>query len=317
MVVSGIDPWSRAANGLSQFGASGQLGDYPAPALTLAARRSGLAHCPPGVVVALVEAEATLSAGYPDSWQRFHALSATRLSTGVAQYDDYVMLSALDACRPSSTQQLSGLLSAIIESETGSSKGRGLSASEPIACLVLPMTGLGSESRFIRSLQGFEVTFTWMAGCLTRSRAALSAGNAEAAALELHAARDPARWCAPLWRLCARVDPREFAAIRKATSGTSALGSRGWLDLLSGLDRLGEELTSGSDATPSDVRREFAWVDAWATRWSRIHRSLAHRLIGDLPGTGGTDGVAYLDRRMAHLWKVSGPPAVPPQAHAQ
>jgi tryptophan 2,3-dioxygenase len=33
-------------------------------------------------------------------------------------------------------------------------------------------------------------------------------------------------------------------------------------------------------------------------RWRAHHRDVADRLIGDLPGTGGTNGVAYLGRRI-------------------
>jgi hypothetical protein len=129
-----------------------------------------------------------------------------------------------------------------------------------------------------------------------------------------------------LFRLVAMIDRHQFAVIRNATSGTGALQSvsfarferrcRGGLGLRpetdeavaravapvprSSLSGTLRHVLADLGGTAPDIahalHRDLDNVNTAWRRWKRTHYGIARRIIGDVPGTGGTDGVRYLAR---------------------
>jgi ribosomal protein S18 acetylase RimI-like enzyme len=198
----------------------------------------------------------------------------------------------------------------------------------------LPTTPAPDEYMFLRSVQSMEllafiaafhvtVTLTQPAPELSQ----LSAGLAKIVPALSLARR--------LFPVLATIDTAQFAEVRGATMGAGALQSIGFVtlerlcrgDLASrreavdavpihqvpvpdrSLGRVIIELLPGLPARQAaHLRAAVAAVDkAWIC-WKRAHYGVTKRVIGDIPGTGGTSGIGYLKQHMnAPLLGVGDP----------
>jgi len=194
---------------------------------------------------------------------------------------------------------------------------------------MLPVYVLHDEYLFIRCLQAFETTFALVAGALDSTVVALRRGDIPTAAALLRAAGQDLTDATPLWSLLATIRVDAFNDFRRFTDGASAIQSRNYklvealcrtpererLDslayrsvpevrdrILAGLPTVDEAYraaTTSGTANPahldelSDAMKGFA--DA-LRRWRHTHYRLAVRMLGRQPGTGYTEGPAYLRR---------------------
>ena len=177
------------------------------------------------------------------------------------------------------------------------------------------------EPLFLRSVQVMELLAVLAAEYAAAAHEAALASEPDPHALEASLAgiTDALAHARRCFRLVALIDPGQFAAIRAATAGTGALQSEGFAHLerrcrgtagvraetvgAVGLDTVPAPAPSLGDtlrAAPPDERRRRgveAVNEQWA-RWKHTHYGVAKRIIGDVPGTGGTDGVRYLARHL-------------------
>lgn len=190
-----------------------------------------------------------------------------------------------------------------------------------LAWTPLPATGAPDEYLFIRAVQVMEV-LAEAAAAQARAAGAAAADVGEVTA-RLAALAGNLRCATGLFPVLSTLDPAQFAVIRAGTYGTGALQSRGFAALerhcrglpalraetvgAVGVDRcpvphpaLGEALRDlRARLDPAAAARLAAQVDAvddaWL-RWKRAHCGVTRRIIGAVPGTGHTDGLAYLHR---------------------
>ncbi|MGP4091931.1 hypothetical protein [Streptomyces sp. KR55] len=183
---------------------------------------------------------------------------------------------------------------------------------------LLPVTTLHDERMFIRSIQLFERLFARVARALTFAVEAVRAGRPldAAAFLESAGARLPGA-TAPLYRILTTMPPEAFAVIRDHTHGASAIQSRPYqlVETVSAkreagahspekgpvftLDATLQEAFlahSGGWATEDARRLEAAMrkLDAGWCGMKRTHWGVTMKIIGRVPGTGGTTGADYL-----------------------
>ncbi|MET8851205.1 hypothetical protein [Amycolatopsis sp. NPDC004625] len=177
---------------------------------------------------------------------------------------------------------------------------------------LLPMTPLHDEQMFVRSLQLFETLYRRIGDTLVAARDALvrlAVGRARV--LIADAARLLALSPA-LYRVVTTMPPEAFAVIRAHTGGRSAIQSRGFRRIetvcaprpdtaagvslqeaaLRAAERLGEVATARLCAEL--VRLDEAWCAMKRTHWG-----ITVKIIGTVPGTGGTSGAEYLRRAAA------------------
>ncbi|AXI80904.1 tryptophan 2,3-dioxygenase [Peterkaempfera bronchialis] len=193
-----------------------------------------------------------------------------------------------------------------------------------VDCTPLPATTEPDEYLFTRSVQIMEVL---SAVAAEQAGEARNRGPHQPSGLppRLHALADTLRHATRLFHLLCTLDAGQFAHIRDATYGTGALQSPAFAALerccrgeqalrpetleavpldrsplpeiplrqaLAALrTRLDPEAAARLDEAVTAV--DTAWV-----RWKRTHRGVARRIIGDVPGTGGTDGLSYLNRHL-------------------
>ena len=177
---------------------------------------------------------------------------------------------------------------------------------------LLPMTPLHDEQMFVRSLQLFETLYRRIGDALAAARDALVRLAVERARVLV---ADAARLLAlspALYRVVTTMPPEVFAVIRAHTDGRSAIQSRGFRrieavcaprpDVAAGVPleeavlRAGERL--GGVAT-ARLCAELARLDeAWCAM-KRTHWGITVKIIGTVPGTGGTTGAEYLRRAAA------------------
>lgn len=210
--------------------------------------------------------------------------------------------------------------------------------------LALPMTTVHEEQLFLRVLQLFETVFAAMLIEVESARSLLDIGEVEGAAAALRSASDRLGRAIPFFRILATIHPDEFALIREETPGASGLQSTSFKGIeLACARQTPARLSSpgyhepvvaalvASDAgrpTIEDhgmrlraadglgVERLVAAIELLDHRWGlwkKAHWATASRLIGDVPGTGGTEGAAYLrahvnGRLFPSFW--SGNPAL-------
>jgi tryptophan 2,3-dioxygenase len=183
---------------------------------------------------------------------------------------------------------------------------------------LLPMTTLHDERMFIRSIQLFERLFARVARAMGLAVAAVRAGRPLEAAdfLESAATRLPGA-TAPLYRILTTMPPEAFAVIRDHTHGASAIQSRPYqlVETVSAKREAGAHSPEKGPLFTLDATLQEAFLahaGGWATEdarrleaamrkldagWcgmKRTHWGVTMKIIGRVPGTGGTTGADYL-----------------------
>jgi geranylgeranyl pyrophosphate synthase/tryptophan 2,3-dioxygenase len=216
-----------------------------------------------------------------------------------------------------------------------------------VALSLLPMSRSHDEQMFIRILQAFEALFVPLVSSLETAAAAIAAGAAGAAAEVARPLSPTLRQGSHLFRVLATMTPERFHSFRDLTVGASALQSRRYKRIEVLCSSPSEErarseafarfpkqewparpLDDAVAALPvsqerDELVRALSAFDREFRRWKRAHCAIAERMIGDLPGTGGTSGAAYLRRnvraplfpRLAAAGTASAAPATPSVVH--
>jgi len=194
---------------------------------------------------------------------------------------------------------------------------------------MLPVYVAHDEYMFIRVLQLFEITFALLAVELRGAVYALAAHEDCTTAIRcIDVAATLLRESAPLFSLAATMQVEAFRTFREFTDGASAIQSRNYKILeslcrkpdadrlasaaflsvpevrdrvLAGNFTLEEAYQAGCDsgyltgAERDELTAAMGRFAATMRRWRRTHYSLAVRMLGgQKPGTGATDGTAYL-----------------------
>ncbi|WP_194814332.1 hypothetical protein [Nocardia sp. XZ_19_385] len=183
---------------------------------------------------------------------------------------------------------------------------------------VLPVTRLHDEFMFIRCIQIFEALYEQIALAVREARDAVVAGKIGYGADVIAAASERLTVLPALFRVLGTMPPSVFAVIRGYTSGRSAVQSRSYRQiesacaprqLLAGKDvpdvpwngptlqdvYLSNRTCPDADRLASELRR----LDESWRRMKRSHWGITLRIIGEVPGTGGTSGAAYLQAAAA------------------
>lgn len=192
---------------------------------------------------------------------------------------------------------------------------------------ILPVHTLHDEYLFLRVLQTFETTFSLLATQIRGAIAALGEGEIERAVHFMGSSEVALRESAPLFSMLATMQVESFRTFRDFTEGASAIQSRNY-KLVESLCRqpdsdrvesaayrsvpdvrarvLGDQPTLDdayrrmceSDVVAEDARKPLEdAMNSFARamlRWRRTHYRLAVRMLGDVPGTGYTEGTPYL-----------------------
>ncbi|MDK1341865.1 hypothetical protein QNO09_00715 [Streptomyces sp. 378] len=181
---------------------------------------------------------------------------------------------------------------------------------QTVARSLLPVTRLHDEIMFIRSIQVFEALYEQIGLAVTESRDALLEGRLDEAVDALAAVTDRMTVLPALFRLLGTMPVEAFAVIRGYTSGRSAVQSLsyrrieaacaphppcGAADALWTGPTLQEVWTDvrtrpGADQLAEQMRR----LDTSWRGMKRSHWGITLRIIGEVPGTGGTAGASYL-----------------------
>jgi tryptophan 2,3-dioxygenase len=196
--------------------------------------------------------------------------------------------------------------------------------------LSVPMTTIHDEHMFLRLLQLFETVFVAMRAHIERARALLEVDDIDPAAAEVEQAAACLGRSIPYFRVLGTMKPETFAGIRNETPGASGLQSTGFKGIeLACARQLPDRLASPGYQEPTvaaliNSTRERATIEEHALRlvaargrdgcvgllaatrsldqrwgqWKKAHWSTAFRLIGPVPGTGGTEGPSYLRAHM-------------------
>lgn len=208
-------------------------------------------------------------------------------------------------------------------------KDRTAAEEQVLSLTNLPVYIVHDEYMFIRILQAFETTFALLAVDLRSSIKDIAAGRIAEASQLLHVARTALREAARLFSLLATMRVESFHTFRVYTEGASAIQSRNYktvealcrtpdesrvdspaflsapevrATVLAGqatLDGVLRDALADEKIRPADlvelqeVMRSFA---ATLSQWRQTHYSLAVRMLGQLGGTGYTEGTPYLDR---------------------
>lgn len=189
--------------------------------------------------------------------------------------------------------------------------------------LALPATPTHDEVMFIRTLQLFETVFAVMAHDVAAARDALQSGDTQGGTALISQARGRLVRSMPFFRILGTMPRSSFADIRHATPGASGLQSESFKQIElacarqtdSRLSSPGytepnvrlladaaqerptiEELAQASDSPA--LREAMKGLDRAWRQWKKTHWAIAVRLIGAVPGTGGTEGAAYLRHHM-------------------
>ncbi|MFB4313826.1 hypothetical protein [Actinomadura sp. 21ATH] len=182
---------------------------------------------------------------------------------------------------------------------------------------MLPTTRLHDEHMFIRSIQIFEMLYRQVVGHLTRATRALELDDPELAAAELAEAAGRLEATAALYRVVTTMPKESFAVIREYTSGRSALQSRAYrevelhsaarprhphADKIPAVDAprptLQDAFVAASGRLPESgltgVAMQLARLEGAWRGMKRTHWGITLKIIGTVPGTGGTAGSDYL-----------------------
>ncbi|MFJ1819468.1 MULTISPECIES: tryptophan 2,3-dioxygenase [unclassified Streptomyces] len=190
-----------------------------------------------------------------------------------------------------------------------------------------PVYVLHDEYLFLRVLQSFEATFSFMSATLDEAVRTLRGEQPGEAAALIAAVADVLRESLPLFSLLATMQPESFQLFRQFTDGASAIQSEGYKTFESYCSTPAQaRLDSSAFLSVPDVRSEVlagretvqgTWEDVISSgwlperdaaavraaalqleavhqRWKQTHYRLAVRMIGTRTGTGSTEGVPYL-----------------------
>ncbi|MFI8204762.1 hypothetical protein [Streptomyces sp. NPDC085937] len=175
---------------------------------------------------------------------------------------------------------------------------------------LLPVTRLHDEIMFIRSIQVFEALYEQIGLAVAESRDALLEEHLDKAVDVLAAVTDRMTVLPALFRLLGTMPVKAFAVIRGYTSGRSAVQSRSYRRIEAACAPLPP--SGVVDAPWTGPTLQEAWSDVRTrpgadllteqlrrldTLWrgmKRSHWGITLRIIGEVPGTGGTAGASYL-----------------------
>jgi tryptophan 2,3-dioxygenase len=209
-----------------------------------------------------------------------------------------------------------------------------------IISAMLPVYINHDEYMFIRILQCYEIIFAKLTENARRALQAVRSGDPSGAQGELDTAAVTFNGSSRLFSLLATMNPQSFRHFREFTDGASAIQSEQYkkFELLCGMppaSRLESasfahvpEVQRAARAHPDSITRAYlerreaegcagpeweAFLTAAAglerahQRWKTTHHRLARRMLGDLPGSGYTAGVPYLERALGNrlFWQFS------------
>lgn len=196
-----------------------------------------------------------------------------------------------------------------------------------LSASVQPVYVLHDEYLFLRTLQSFETTFTFMSSALATAVRLLDGGRPRESAEHVGTVADVLKESLPLFSLLATMRPEAFQTFRTFTEGASAIQSAGYKTFESlcstpSLARLAssaytsvppvrERVVNGQATVqgtwhaliaahrldPADdaaLRAAADRLESVHQRWKQTHYRLAVRMIGERSGTGYTQGVPYL-----------------------
>ncbi|MFE7675713.1 hypothetical protein ACFU5N_26335 [Streptomyces albidoflavus] len=189
---------------------------------------------------------------------------------------------------------------------------------ELVDVTMMPVTQLHDEQMFIRCIQIFESVYVQVASSLERAITALQNDDAGKAEGVLRDAATRVEATPLLFRVLTTMPRDAFAVIRDNTRGRSAIQSRSYrqVELLSAR----REASSGSQEPARHDSSAFTLQEVYmgrAKRWmtaaqasalatvmrrldlawrtsKRTHWGVTLKVIGSVPGTGGTSGADYL-----------------------
>jgi tryptophan 2,3-dioxygenase len=182
---------------------------------------------------------------------------------------------------------------------------------------LLPTTRLHDEQMFVRCIQTFETMYRQVYRCLVRASAALQVADAEGACAELADATARIGISSVLYRVVTTMPRASFAIIRQYTNGRSAIQSRSYrridqvcaprqpspeADKLPTVEVASPTLQDtffaiAGQLDPAVADRLADQMRALDTAWramKRTHWGITLKIIGRVPGTGGTAGAEYL-----------------------
>ncbi|MFJ9120081.1 tryptophan 2,3-dioxygenase [Streptomyces sp. NPDC102394] len=196
-----------------------------------------------------------------------------------------------------------------------------------LSATMQPVYVLHDEYLFLRTLQSFETTFSFMSASLATAVRCLGENRPEQAAARVGAVADVLKESLPLFSLLATMRPEAFRTFRDFTEGASAIQSAGYktfeslcstpaaarLDspaftsvpsvrarVLHGrptVQGTWSDLAAAHRLTPeaeTALDTAAARLEAVHQRWKQTHYRLAVRMLGERTGTGYTQGVPYL-----------------------
>ncbi|MGW7545627.1 tryptophan 2,3-dioxygenase [Streptomyces sp. NPDC054770] len=196
-----------------------------------------------------------------------------------------------------------------------------------LSASVQPVYVLHDEYLFLRTLQSFETTFTFMSAALATAVRELDENRPEEAAALVDTVAGVLKESLPLFSLLATMRPEAFRVFREFTEGASAIQSAGYKTFESLCSTPSAARLSSAAYTSVPAVRERVvngratvqgtWHDLIAEhrlgateeaalraaadrlesvhqRWKQTHYRLAVRMIGERSGTGYTQGVPYL-----------------------
>ncbi len=185
---------------------------------------------------------------------------------------------------------------------------------------LLPTSTLHDEHMFIRSIQIFETVYRQVVRGLFRAVAAVEEADAHRATEELNGAAARLEATPLLYRVVTTMPKEAFAVIRDYTNGRSAVQSRAYrqVEYISApqvpdpttegkipaieLPRrtLQEAFAEQRNRMPAEAASllvgAMARLDAAWHSMKRTHWGITLKIIGTVPGTGGTTGADYLKR---------------------
>ncbi len=184
---------------------------------------------------------------------------------------------------------------------------------------MLPITPLHDEYMFLRCVQIFELLYWQIVRCLGRAGPALLDGDPVRVCVELAAAAWRLEATPALYRVLTTMPQEAFAIIRGLTNGRSAIQSRPYrlVEMVSAPRELSAEVRDKipqievtgptlqevfekksrqlGSARMGEVAEAMARLDTAWRAMKRTHWGITLKIIGDVPGTGGTTGVHYLE----------------------
>ncbi|MBB2942691.1 tryptophan 2,3-dioxygenase [Actinoplanes lutulentus] len=162
-----------------------------------------------------------------------------------------------------------------------------------VATTALPTTRLHDEIMFIRTIQIFETMYEQIGRSVVEAADVAGEGDPAAAADVLAAATERLGAVSALFRVLGTMPVEVFAVIRGFTTGRSAVQSVTYRQIEEACAQdvyLRVRGTGPAERLAGEMRR----LDAAWRRMKRGHWGLTLRIIGTVPGTGGTSGASYL-----------------------